>query len=92
MTFKDGPTGRRAALVTGPDLWEVIKTLRELDERGPRAVEAAAELLNLPVAKVRTALRYYLDYREEIDAEIEQADAESRAAEEADQAQLRLLA
>ncbi len=92
VTFKDGPTGRRAALVTGPDLWEVIKTLRELDERGPRAVEAAAELLNLPVAKVRTAGRYYLDYREEIDAEIEQADAESRAAEEADQAQLRLLA
>ena len=35
VIFKDGPTGRRAALASGPDVWEVIKFLREIDERGP---------------------------------------------------------
>src|ERR1700682_6187484 len=34
VIFKDGPTGRRAALVLGPDIWEVIKAVREVEERG----------------------------------------------------------
>src|SRR4030081_940567 len=38
VIFKDGPSGRRAALAYGPDLWEVIKFLREVDERGPAAL------------------------------------------------------
>ncbi len=30
VIFKDGPSGRRAALAYGPDIWEVIKFLREV--------------------------------------------------------------
>jgi hypothetical protein len=37
-------SGRRAALAYGPDVWEVIKFLREVDERGPAAIDAAAEV------------------------------------------------
>lgn len=92
ILFKDGPSGRRAALAYGPDVWEIIKFLREIDERGGDAVSAASEVLNLPAARIRTATHYYGSYPEEIDAEIEQAEAESRAAEAAWETEQRLLA
>jgi hypothetical protein len=92
VIFKDGPTGRRAALVLGPDIWEVIKAAREVEERGDEAVTAVADLLNLPVERVRAALRYYAAYPDEIDAEVALADEESLAAEEGWRAQQRLLA
>jgi len=38
VVFKDGPSGRRAAVACGPDIWEVVKFLREVDERGPAAL------------------------------------------------------
>src|SRR5215472_9677510 len=56
VIFKDGPTGRRAALVSGPDVWEVIKFLREIDERGPAALDAAAETLALDQGRVSAAV------------------------------------
>jgi hypothetical protein len=33
ILVKDGPTGRRAALAYGPDVWEVIKVVREIAGR-----------------------------------------------------------
>jgi len=92
VVFKEGPSGRRAALAFGPDVWEVVKVLREIDERGPAAVVAAAEVLGLAEAKVRTAMHYYSAYPEEIDAEVAQADEESTAAEASWEAEQRLLA
>lgn len=92
IVFKDGPTGRRAALALGPDVWEVAKAVRGLDVRRERAIIAAAEILNLPVERVRLALRYYGAYPDEIDAEMAVADEESRTAEEAWRAEQRLLA
>ncbi len=92
VVFKDGPSGRRAALAFGPDVWEVVKVLREVDERGPAAVTAAADVLALAEAKVRVAMHYYAAYPDEIDAEIRDADDASAAAEAAWQAEQRLLA
>jgi hypothetical protein len=92
VMFKDGPSGRRAALAFGPDVWEVVKFLREIDERGPDAVAAAAEVLSLSEAQVRIAMHYYSAYPEEIEEEVAQADEESRAAETAWLAEQRLLA
>ena len=92
VLFKDGPTGRRAALALGPDIWEVVTAAREVQERGEAAVAVVAELLNLHADRVRTALRYYATFPEEIDAEVTQAEEESRAAEVAWRAEQRLLA
>jgi hypothetical protein len=92
IVFKDGPSGRRAALAYGPDVWEVVKTLTEIDERGEDAVAAAADLLALPAHRVRAALQYYTVHPAEIEAEITQADQESAAAEAGWLAQRRLLA
>ncbi len=92
IVFKDGPSGRRAALALGPDVWEVVKASREMDERGEAAVLAAADVLTLAEGQVRAALRYYADHRDELDAEIALADHESVQAEEAWLVQQRLLA
>jgi hypothetical protein len=92
ILFKDGPSGRRAALLLGPDVWEVVKALKEVDERSEAAVAAVAELLNLTCEQVRSALRYYADHEYEIEAEIALAEEESAQAERAWQLQQRLLA
>jgi hypothetical protein len=92
IVFKDGTSGRRAALALGPDVWEVVRTLREVEERGEAAVDAAAELLTLTPARVRLALRYYAAYQQEITSEIAAADAASSDAEEAWRIEQRLLA
>jgi hypothetical protein len=81
VVFKDGPGGRRAALALGPDVWEVVSVAKEIHPRGARAVPAIAETLNLPLTRVETALRYYAAYPDEIDTDIADRDAESRAAE-----------
>jgi len=83
VVFKDGPSGRHAALRFGPDIWELIKFLREIDERGNAAIDAAVEVLALTEAQVRAGLRYYACYEREIDAEIEAAERYSVEAERA---------
>jgi hypothetical protein len=92
VIFKDGPTGRRAALAYGPDIWEIIKFLREVDERGPAALAAAAEVFALDTSQIATATNYYGDYRDEIDSEIAAADDASMRAEQAWRVQKELIA
>ncbi len=70
IIFRDGPAGRRAALTSGPDVWEVIETLRGTGLEGEQAIAAAAEWGNLTVAQVRVAVRYYGQFREEVDERI----------------------
>lgn len=70
IVFRDGPTGRRAALAAGPDVWEVIETLRDTGLSGEEAVAATAEWGNLTPVQVHAAVEYYAEYREEVDERI----------------------
>lgn len=92
VIFKDGPSGRRAALAYGPDVWEVIKFLGEVDERGPGAIDAAAEVFAVDTSRISTAISYYGDFADEINAEIAEADEASARAEAAWLVQQRLIA
>src|ERR1051325_882899 len=47
IVFREGPTGRRAALAGGPDVWELVFTLKSGEARGEEAISATAELLDL---------------------------------------------
>src|SRR5437016_2648339 len=67
IVFRDGPTGRRAALAGGPDVWEVVATLRSGSARGMAAIATAAKALDLTAGQVQIAHNYYAAYREEID-------------------------
>ncbi|MGH4016079.1 MAG: hypothetical protein ACRDSL_19580 [Pseudonocardiaceae bacterium] len=91
VVFKDGPGGRRPALKVGPDIWELVKFLREIDERGEPAIEAAREVFTIPETAVRAGLAYYTSYPDEIDAWIADADAVSERAEQAWRQQQELL-
>lgn len=92
IVFRDGPSGRRAGLASGPDVWEVIAALRHSDVRGDAAVEAVAVDFDLTPGRVRVALEYYGAYGPEIDGEIEQNDHAAEEALRAWQGQRRLLA
>jgi len=81
IVFRSGPSGRRAALAGGPDVWEVMATLKDGEVRGDAAIAATAELLELTELQVRTAVRYYGAYPEEIDERVR------RNIEEADEAE-----
>jgi hypothetical protein len=70
IIFRDGPTGRRAALAAGPDVWEVIETLQGTGLRGEKAVAATAEWGNLTPVQIHAAVRYYAEYRDEVDERI----------------------
>ena len=91
LVFKDGPGGRRPALKVGPDVWELVKFLREIDERGEPAIEAASEVFAIPETAVHAGLTYYTSYPDEIDAWIADADAVSERAEQAWRHQQELL-
>lgn len=70
VVFRDGPTGRRAALPGGPDIWEVMATLKGGKACGEEAISTTAELLNLTDSQVRTAVCYYGAFSLEIDRRI----------------------
>lgn len=70
--FKDGATGRRAAVrTTLLDVWEVMNSIR--DHEGDRA--AVAEYLEIRRAFVEAAFVYATEFAEEINAEIAENDA-----------------
>jgi hypothetical protein len=92
VVFRDGPSGRRAALVAGPDVWEVVAALRRSTARGEAAVTATAGEMSLSIAQVKTALDYYGSYPDEIDEQIAENERAADEAHAAWQAQQRLLA
>jgi hypothetical protein len=79
VVFRSGPAGRRASIVGGPDIWEIVETF--LAEA--RDLEATARYLHLPVGLVRAAVDYYADHREEIDEWVGRNQLLAEAAEEA---------
>lgn len=90
IVFRPGPTGRRAGLAGGPDVWEVIDTLHATRSDEPELaedalVEATAETLGLARRTVWVAVRYYAAYRDEVD---ERIAANREAADEAEAAWL----
>ena len=81
IVFRDGPTGRRAGLAAGPDIWEVIATVRANGLDGENALAAASEWANLSPSQVRAAVRYYAEYSQEVDERIARNVEEADAAE-----------
>jgi hypothetical protein len=82
IVFRPGPAGRRAALVGGPDVWEVVRVVRNVETRGDRAIAEAASWLGLSATQVRIAVEYYADYQAEVDAWLARVDAQAAEAEE----------
>jgi len=69
ITFRDGPAGRRAAVVAGPDVWEIVMWLQDLiEEKDPAQVLAAEQ--GISRALIDAALHYQEAYPDEVEARI----------------------
>jgi hypothetical protein len=70
IVFRDGPTGRRAALAEGPDVWEVASVLAQQEGKPEERLRAAAEHLGLSTRQVEGAAGYWASHKIEIDQRI----------------------
>lgn len=77
IVYRNGPTGRRAALVGGPDVWELVRAIKNAPGDGERRIRHVAGQLGLPVQRLQLAVDFYMRFPEEID---ERIDADQRAA------------
>lgn len=79
--FRNGPAGRRAVLMGGPDVWQMAYAfqgdLLDSDEAIERATDAAVEAFEQPRHLMCAAVLYYRDYRDEIDGWIRRNDEEA---------------
>lgn len=81
IVFKPGPSGRRAALAGGPDVWEILSALRHTRGTEARRVAAVAEQFGIHERQVVLALNYAAAHRDEID---ERVRANDQALEDAE--------
>jgi len=74
IVFRPGPTGRRAALARGPDVWEMMNSFEDRGHVTDEEVEYWAKALELSTFDVHAALGYYSEYTKEIEDRIRQND------------------
>ena len=70
LVFRGGPSGRRAALAGGPDVWEVIRDLQRLDGSQDERLRALDEATGIDARQAQVAVDYYVDHVDEVDARI----------------------
>jgi len=86
VVFRDGPAGRRARLVGGPDVWEVARAVRSVRAAEPEldaqaVIELASDTSGVSERLIRAAVDYWAAYPDEIDGWVGRAEAESVEAE-----------
>lgn len=91
IVFRPGATGRRAGLAAGPDVWEVVRSVRSARGAEPELSEAdllrlVGENTGLTERSITVAVEYWAAYPEDIALEL---DADAAAAEQAESAWLR---
>lgn len=90
--YREGPTGRRAALAVGPDVWEVISALRYTEGSDEERVAALAEQFGLHARHIRTAIDFAAAHREDIDAQVAANDAAAERTRRLAEQRARLMA
>jgi hypothetical protein len=75
IVFRSGPTGRRAGIAGGPDVWEIVRDLKGVVGGGEKdPIEAVASVTGLDRAIVELAASYYAAYPDDIDERIRMND------------------
>lgn len=92
IVYRDGPTGRRAALAMGPDVWEVVSALRHTKGAQERRVAILADQFGLHPRHIRTAIDFAAGHREEIEAQVAANDVAADEAQRIAEARARLMA
>jgi hypothetical protein len=80
ITFREGPTGRRAGLIGGPDVWEIAMWVDDLAAE-PDPMATLVGEMGFTQPQIDAALRYRASYPEEVMARIELHRRETADAE-----------
>lgn len=96
VIFRDGPAGRRACLIGGPDVWEIIRSVKssraaEPDLSRSEVVKLVEDNIGVPGRLGSLALAYWAAYPEEIDALVAHAERLENEALRAAEKTARLL-
>lgn len=81
IVFKSGPSGRRASLAGGPDVWEIVAALRDTSGSEKERVALLSKHFGIHERQLAIALNYAAAHGAEIDARIETNDQALREAE-----------
>lgn len=92
IVFKPGPSGRRAALAGGPDVWEIVAALRHVGGRERQRVARLAQQFGVHERQIAIALNYAAAHREEIENRVEANERDLAEAERVAVERERLLA
>jgi hypothetical protein len=72
IVFRSGPTGRRAGIAGGPDIWEIVRDLKGAAHEGSRdPIEAVSRVTGLDRSKVELAASYYAARPDAVDERIQ---------------------
>ena len=90
ILFREGPSGRRATVAGGPDVWEVVRTVKAARTAEPHLADTELIAMiedntGVPRRMIHIALSYWSAYPDEVEALIDHADraeVEGSAAEE----------
>lgn len=86
IVFRGPSSDRRAALAAGPDVWEVIARLQDLDGPEERRIATLSDETDLHPRLIRIAIDYAVEHageiRERIDRNRAAAERSRRAAQE----------
>ena len=82
IVFRSGPGGRRAGLIGGPDVWEIVRALPSAGVGDGGGLEGIGERTGLAADQVAAVLRYYAEYADEIGEWIRRVEEEAERAEE----------
>jgi len=92
IVFKPGPSGRRAALAGGPDVWEIVSGLRQTDGTETKRITALAEQFGIHERQAVIALNYAAAHRDEVEELVTANDSALEEAERVAAERQRLLA
>lgn len=76
IVFRPGPAGRRAALADGPDVWEIVRGLKQVRSGEGEPIALLTASTDLREDQIRLAADYYGAYPDEVDERI-RADEEA---------------
>lgn len=92
VIFRGPPHDRRAALAAGPDVWEIIARLKDLEGSEEQRVALVADETDLHPRQIRAAIDFAAEHPDDIEARIARHRAAVEASQRAAQQRHALLA
>ena len=92
IIFRGPARDRRAALAAGPDVWEVVARLQELDGSEEQRISLLRAESDLHPRLIRIALDYAADHSDEVRARIDHNQAMAERSRQTSQQREALLA